>query len=157
MTATQNSGQPYKAHPLTAWLGQAGPYRAIAVLLVLAPLTLFFIDPYFFLADPLLLFVCATIISAVIGINRFTQWKRNPLIDLSGCIIAFVLCALAAVHILLLVGAISFVVGGGSEPAPEDKFRAYVFSFYTAVTLIGAIQASVRSKLRDPGSSNPKL
>jgi|ERR1700730_1588114 hypothetical protein len=153
MPLADDPSDKHRLHASTAWLSREWVYRAIAVLLVPAPLTLLFIDYYFIPADPVLLFGCGSVISAVIGLNRFKKWVPNPVIDLCGCIVAFVLCALAAVHILLLVSAISISAG----VVPEDQIRAYVFSFYTVVNLLGAIQASQRSKFNAALATDQKL
>jgi hypothetical protein len=136
----------------TSWLSQKWAYRTVAWPLVFAPLAVLFLmvmedrwGQHYFLANPALLFDCGSVISLFVGLNRFKRWLPNPLADLSGCIIAFALSSLAAVHILLLVGAISIISGG--EPVEVDQAKAYVFSFYAIINLVGAIQASQRAKL----------
>lgn len=130
--------------------------RTIAVLLIAAPFVVLllivlesasigFIEPltpgrvtsFWF-------FGASTPIAFVVGLNRSKQWMP-PSVDLYGCIIAFVLCALSAVHVLLLVGSIRFVLD--AEPGGIDELNAFVLSLYAAVYLIGAVQASRRARL----------
>jgi len=154
VTRPRNDTSDKQVHHIsTPWLIRDWAYLAVGVLLIVSPLLLLAIAIGQFISAPYLFDIeimayeywrsfSATVISFFVGTNRFKQWVRNPLFDLCGCFVAFLLCALAALPELIAVGDNLFIQGGA--PLLEQSLKASILSFYTVLNLIGAIQASRR-------------
>ena len=155
MKTGETAPQNHRVNHFPVWISHDWACCTVSVLLILAPVIMIISVAIgdisygglsgVFGFHPLGLFGFATVTSLIIGINRFTKWMPQS-VNLCGCIIAFLLCALAAVRILMLIAGISIFSTGFADVAEEHKIQALMFCLYAGVNLLGAVQSSEGSR-----------